>query len=61
MTTMMCGSCSNENALKNIFLWYQARERGSVDVDFSELEKESCMLNSAPGSPDLTVLSFQGR
>lgn len=58
---MMCGSCSNENALKNIFLWYQARQRGSVDVDFSELEKESCMLNRAPGSPDLTVLSFQGK
>ena len=21
--TMMCGSCSNENALKNCFLWYR--------------------------------------
>lgn len=22
VTTMMCGSCSNENAYKNIFIWY---------------------------------------
>lgn len=22
ITTMMCGSCSNENAFKNIFIWY---------------------------------------
>lgn len=21
LTTMMCGSCSNENAFKNIFIW----------------------------------------
>lgn len=21
ITTMMCGSCSNENAMKNIFIW----------------------------------------
>lgn len=21
VTTMMCGSCSNENAFKNIFIW----------------------------------------
>jgi len=22
ITTMMCGSCSNENAFKSIFIWY---------------------------------------
>lgn len=21
ITTMMCGSCSNENAMKNVFIW----------------------------------------
>lgn len=22
ITTMMCGSCSNENAMKNMFIWF---------------------------------------
>lgn len=57
--TMMCGSCSNENAYKALFLSYRNRERGD-NVDFSELEKTSCMINQPPGSPRLSLLSFHG-
>ncbi|XP_058988104.1 4-aminobutyrate aminotransferase, mitochondrial-like [Musca domestica] len=39
MTTMMCGSCSNENAYKNIFMWYRQTQRGE-NVTFSEEEKK---------------------
>lgn len=59
ITTMMCGSCSNENAFKNIFLWY-CRNRRGLNVEFTEAEKSSCMINLAPGSPKLSILSFLG-
>lgn len=59
VTTMMCGSCSNENAFKNMFLWYAKKRRGT-NVEFSNEEKESCMINQAPGSPNLSILSFMG-
>ena len=56
---MMCGSCSNENAFKNIFIWYQHKQRGGSS-DFSWEETESCMVNQSPGSPSLSIMSFQG-
>lgn len=59
ITTMMCGSCSNENAFKNMFLWYRRNQRGE-NVEFTEAEKQSCMINQAPGSPNLSILSFMG-
>ncbi|XP_005182496.1 4-aminobutyrate aminotransferase, mitochondrial [Musca domestica] len=59
MTTMMCGSCSNENAYKNIFMWYRQTQRGE-NVTFSEEEKNSCMFNMPPGAPKLSLLSFKG-
>ncbi|XP_053687953.1 4-aminobutyrate aminotransferase, mitochondrial [Sabethes cyaneus] len=59
VTTMMCGSCSNENAFKNIFIWYQAKQRGDVKT-FSEKEIQSCMINQVPGAPKLSILSFYG-
>lgn len=59
ITTMMCGSCSNENAFKNLFLWY-CRNRRGLGVDFTEEEKTSCMINLPPGSPKLSILSFYG-
>ncbi|XP_050507253.1 4-aminobutyrate aminotransferase [Diabrotica virgifera virgifera] len=57
--TMMCGSCSNENAYKCLFMAYRKHQRGE-DVDFSELEKSSCMVNQPPGAPNLSLLSFHG-
>ncbi|KAL1502455.1 hypothetical protein ABEB36_007594 [Hypothenemus hampei] len=57
--TMMCGSCSNENAYKALFFGYRNRERGE-NVDFSDLELTSCMINKSPGAPQLSLLSFHG-
>lgn len=59
ITTMMCGSCSNENAFKNLFITYRRKERGE-NVDFTPEEIDSCMLNQTPGSPNLSLLSFHG-
>jgi 4-aminobutyrate aminotransferase / (S)-3-amino-2-methylpropionate transaminase len=59
LTTMMCGSCSNENAYKNMFMKYQRDKRGGTS-DFTDLEKESCMINMPPGAPKLSILSFKG-
>jgi len=58
VTTMMCGSCSNENAFKLMHFKYMNKLRG--DRDFSAEEMESCMINQAPGTPNLSVLSFHG-
>ncbi|KAF2899195.1 hypothetical protein ILUMI_06982 [Ignelater luminosus] len=59
ITTMMCGSCSNENAYKNLFIAYRRKERGEKGP-FTQQEMETCMINSAPGSPNLAILSFHG-
>ncbi|KAF2349177.1 Aminotransferase class-III, partial [Trinorchestia longiramus] len=59
VTTMACGSCSNENAFKAIYFWYRTKQRGSASA-FTEEDLESCMCNKPPGSPDLALLSFQG-
>ncbi|KAG5899126.1 hypothetical protein JTB14_021625 [Gonioctena quinquepunctata] len=59
ITTMMCGSCSNENAFKNTFIAYRRRMRGE-NVDFSDEEKKSAMINQEPGSAKLSILSFMG-
>ncbi|CAG9862133.1 unnamed protein product [Phyllotreta striolata] len=57
--TMMCGSCSNENAYKCLFMSYRRRQRGD-DAAFTAEEMASCMVNRPPGAPDLALLSFQG-
>ncbi|KAJ3185205.1 hypothetical protein HDU85_001253 [Gaertneriomyces sp. JEL0708] len=58
--TSMCGSCANENAIKTAFMWYRNRQRtGSGALDFTEEDLTSCLQNSAPGSPDIGVLSFR--
>uniref|UniRef100_A0AAY4CZY3 4-aminobutyrate aminotransferase, mitochondrial n=1 Tax=Denticeps clupeoides TaxID=299321 RepID=A0AAY4CZY3_9TELE len=56
--TMSCGSCSNENAFKAMFIWYKLKERGMRLP--SEEESTSCMINQSPGSPNLSILSFMG-
>jgi 4-aminobutyrate aminotransferase/(S)-3-amino-2-methylpropionate transaminase len=57
VTTMMCGSCSNENAYKQAMMWYQSVNRGRA---VSQQDLDSCMVNQAPGSPALSVMSFHG-
>ncbi|CAK1552059.1 unnamed protein product [Leptosia nina] len=59
IATMMCGSCSNENAYKAVFMWYRNKQRGTK-TDFSPEELTSCMLNQQPGSPNMSILSFEG-
>ncbi|XP_069590096.1 4-aminobutyrate aminotransferase, mitochondrial [Ranitomeya imitator] len=56
--TMSCGSCSNENAFKLIFMWYRNKERGNSNATKEELD--SCMVNQSPGCPDYSILSFMG-
>uniref|UniRef100_A0A914WCW9 (S)-3-amino-2-methylpropionate transaminase n=1 Tax=Plectus sambesii TaxID=2011161 RepID=A0A914WCW9_9BILA len=55
--TMMCGTCSNENAIKTAFMWYQRKKRGGPP---SEEDLMSCMKQLPPGTPSLSVLAFQG-
>lgn len=40
-------------------LSYRRKQRGE-NVSFTEAEQESCMINSPPGSPNLSILSFKG-
>jgi len=54
---MMCGSCSNENAMKSALMRYNAVRRGSLEP--TEIELDTCMRGEHPGSPeDLFILSF---
>lgn len=54
---MMCGSSSNEHALKTAFMWYQAQKRGGPPTT---KYLESSMRHESPGTPNVTVLSFEG-
>nr|CAH0101920.1 unnamed protein product [Daphnia galeata] len=58
VTTMACGSCSNENAYKAAFMWYRNKQRGGAPI--TEEENSSCMMNVAPGSTPFTIMSFKG-
>lgn len=59
VTTMSCGSCSNENAYKAIFVWYRRKQRG--ERDYTPEEETSCVMNQLPGVSDLTLMSFKGK
>jgi len=54
---MMCGSCSNENAMKSAMMRYNAIRRGTAEP--TPLEITTCMDGEHPGSPtDLYILGF---
>ena len=55
---MMCGSCSVENAIKMAMMYTEAEHRSHGPP--AQIQLDTCMRNSAPGSPDLAVLSFSG-
>ncbi|CAG5898951.1 unnamed protein product [Menidia menidia] len=71
--TMACGSCSNENAYKAMFIWYRNKERGHSSP--SEEDMSSCMINQVlhfhritkldsklrPQNIDLLLLCFRVR
>ncbi|CAI4062642.1 hypothetical protein N7582_002185 [Saccharomyces uvarum] len=54
----LSGADANELAFKAAFIYYRAKQRG-FDADFSEQDNVSVMENSAPGAPQLAVLSFK--
>jgi len=56
--TMMCGTCSNENAMKLMFMKYASNLRG--DRDFTQEEFDSAMRGEKPGIPKMSILSFHG-
>ena len=55
----MCGTCSNENAIKMMFMKYMHKQRNGR-VEFNSEEIDSTMLNQSPGSPKLSILAFKG-
>lgn len=61
--TMACGSCANENAFKVAMINHAERRRmheGREPDAFTERERDSAMLNQAPGAPPTAILSFNG-
>jgi 4-aminobutyrate aminotransferase/(S)-3-amino-2-methylpropionate transaminase len=57
--TAMAGSDANETAYKAAFMYRRQQERGGPDVEYSQEELASSMLNQAPGAPKLSILSFK--
>jgi 4-aminobutyrate aminotransferase/(S)-3-amino-2-methylpropionate transaminase len=57
--TAMAGSDANETAYKAAFMYRRQQERGGPDVEFSEEDIKSAMLNQSPGAPQLSILSFK--
>lgn len=56
--TTHCGNCANESALKSAFIWTMNKKREGKPPTTEEME--SCVCNMAPGTPNLSVLSFKG-
>lgn len=56
---MMCGTCSNENGIKLMFMRYMHNQRGGR-TEFNSEELNSVLTHQAPGSPNLSILSFKG-
>ncbi len=56
---MMCGSCSNENAIKMAIIHHQYVRRGEKPP--TPEDNSSCMTHSLPGTPDdLCIVAFEG-
>lgn len=58
--TGMSGSDANEAAYKAACMYRAQKERGGQEVDFSEEAVSSSLQNRAPGSPNYSILSFEG-
>jgi 4-aminobutyrate aminotransferase/(S)-3-amino-2-methylpropionate transaminase len=55
---MMDGTSANENAIKQSFIKYQTKQREGKPPTQEDLV--SCMQQKLPGTPNLTVMGFQG-
>jgi len=56
---MMCGTCSNENGIKLMFMRYMHKRRNGR-TEFTSEELKTVLEHQAPGSPKLSILSFKG-
>merc|ERR1719186_1181379 len=54
---MMCGTCSNENGIKLMFMKYMHDQRGGR-TEFTQEELNTTLKHQGPGSPKLSILSF---
>jgi 4-aminobutyrate aminotransferase/(S)-3-amino-2-methylpropionate transaminase len=50
---------ANEGAFKAAFMNYMHKERKGA-LTFTQEELSSCMINEAPGTPNLSIMSFTG-
>lgn len=57
--TGMSGSDANETAYKAAFMYKRQQQRGGPNVEFSEEDIASSMINQSPGAPQLSILSFK--
>ena len=57
--TALAGTDANETAYKAAFMYRRQLERGGPDVEFTEEEARTAMLNKSPGSPQLSIMSFK--
>jgi len=58
VATMACGTAANENAFKVAFFYQMQKLRGQYVPGPGSEEFETCMENQLPGTPELSVLSF---
>lgn len=58
VVTMLCGSTSNENAFKAATITYMRNKRAGAPI--TEEELQSSVMNSEPGCPKLSIMSFKG-
>ncbi|GAB6033124.1 hypothetical protein CHUAL_012734 [Chamberlinius hualienensis] len=56
LTTLMCGSCANENAYKTVFFWFMNKRRGGKM--YTTEDNDTARLNMAPGTTKLSIMSF---
>lgn len=56
--TDLSGSGANETAYKAAFMYKRSQERG-YNTPFSKEDLASTMENSGPGSPDMSIMSFE--
>lgn len=63
--TATAGSDANELAYKAAFIWKRRMQRSAANagvdgakIDFTPEEMQSSLNNAAPGSPDMSILSF---
>jgi 4-aminobutyrate aminotransferase / (S)-3-amino-2-methylpropionate transaminase len=61
VTTQMCGSCANENAMKQVYIAVANARRAATGLAGPTAEElESSMVNRSPGAKPYKIMSFHG-